>query len=339
MLHILYAAATRWRRWNPGRQHVLGRPVISIGNLAMGGRAKTPMAEIVARTLLTAGERPSVLSRGYRRARSVEQPVVVRDADAMRAGLSEAGDEPLMVAERLDGAIVVVHPDRARAGAVAEQLGATVHVLDDGYQHHRLARDIDIVMLHPDDPNGEVPPAGRLREPVDALEYADAIVFIDDSESERNIAADAFADLPARVFTAARRVSAPPADLDGQSSFLVSGIADGDQAANAIRGAGWRIAGERRFKDHHRYSAGDADAIARAAAEAGAGFVVTTAKDAVRLREVWTSPLALHIAELTLEIDGPEAFASWLVAAVKDARRARAAVERRRREDGSRRAS
>ncbi|MEX2273717.1 MAG: tetraacyldisaccharide 4'-kinase [Vicinamibacterales bacterium] len=339
MLHILYSAAARWRRRYAAGRHRLSRPVISIGNIAAGGRGKTPMAEVVARVLLDAGERPSILSRGYARERAVEYPVVVRDATAVRAGLAESGDEPLMLADRLDGTIIIVHPDRARAGAIAEQLGATVHVLDDGFQHVRLERDIDIVMLHPDDVSDQVMPAGRLREPVDALDYADAVVFIDDNESAHILAADAFTDLPARIFTAARRVSSPSGLQAVEPCFLVTGIAGADQASNAIRAAGWRVAGEQRFKDHHRYTAADADAVTNAATAAGAVFVLTTAKDAVRLREVWRSAMPLHIAELSLEIDERDAFDRWLIGRIAQARTERAESHRRAREDGARRAS
>ena len=339
MLHILYSAATRWRRRHPGRRRQLARPVISIGNIAVGGRAKTPMAELVARALFEAGERPAILSRGYGRERAVDRPVVVRDADGVRAGLAESGDEPLMLAERLDGAIVVVAADRARAGVVAESLGATVHVLDDGFQHLRVARDVDIVMLHPADLTDAVMPVGRLREPVSALDDADAIVAVDDSESERALAAQALAGRRPRVFTAARHVSPPSADLAGQTCVLVLGVAGVDHAAAAIRAAGWLVETERRFTDHHRYSVEDAEAIARDATAAGAAFVLTSAKDAVRLREVWTSPLPLHIAELRLAIDEREAFDRWLIGKFTQARAALAESRLRARQDGARRAS
>jgi len=183
-------------------------------------------------------------------------------------------------------------------------------------------------------------PSGRLREPIDALEYADAIVMMDDSPGERERAAAALEAIPGvRMFTAARRVEPPPADLAAERAFLVSGLADNAQFSWAAAEAGWRIAGQTAYRDHHAYSAPDAARIARAAAAADAGFVLTTAKDAVRLRERWTFDLPLHIAELTIEIDRRDEFDRWLVEQVALARAERAGSARRERRDGPRRAS
>lgn len=328
----------RWRRRlvEPRR---LGRPVISIGNIAAGGRAKTPMTGLVARVLLNAGERPAILSRGYARARNVDTPVIVRDAAGMRAGLDVSGDEPLMLAEHLDGAIVIAGADRARSAAAAEALGATVHVLDDGFQHLRVERDIDIVMIEPRDLEDEVFPSGRLREPIDALDRAGAIVVVDGDAGDRESVLDGLSGLPGvRVFAATRRVAAPPTELAGVAVFLVSGIAGNAQFASSAQDAGWKIAGLAGFADHHRYSADEAAAIARQAAESGAAYVVTTAKDAVRLRDVWGSDLPLHIAEMELVFDSDD-FEPWLIETLEARRRARAEDDRRRLEDGARRAS
>lgn len=317
---------------------MLARPVVSIGNIHVGGRAKTPMAALVARALLEAGERPAILSRGYARSRAIDTPVVVRDENGVKATLAESGDEPLMLAEQLDGAIVVVAADRARAGVVAESLGATVHVLDDGFQHLRLARDVGIVMVHPGDLDDRVIPAGRLREPVDALAAAHAVVVMDGSQSERMSANMRLADVTnARVFSAWRHVTPPPATLAGVPAFLVSGIAGSGQLAASVAAGGWTIAGERAFADHHLYSARDAADVAAAARAAGAAFVVTTAKDAVRLREVWTGSLPMHVAALTLAID--DVFGAWLADAVTRARQEKDAAARRRLEYGARSAS
>jgi len=225
-----------------------------------------------------------------------------------------------MLAEQLDGAIVVVGADRARAGIVAEQLGATVHILDDGFQHLRVARDIEIVMIEPRDLSDRVMPAGRLREPVAALAHADAIVTIGGAaEVDREKSTG-------KNFGVVRRVSEPPADLAAARAFLVSGIADNEQFAAAVRDAGWQVAGASGFDDHHHYTSDEIERIARQAEAAGAAFVLTTAKDAVRLRESWRVDLALHVAELELVLDQPEEFASWLVARLADVRAAHAAT-------------
>src|SRR5262249_55485413 len=165
----------------------LDRPVVSIGNLAAGGRAKTPMAAFVARALRDAGERPAILSRGYARRRAEDGVVVVRDAEGMRADLDRAGDEPLMLARQLDGVAVFVSSSRPLAGRLAEcRLGCTVHVLDDGFQHFDLRRDVDLVMVAQEDVDRPVTlPSGRLREPLDAAAAADALIALDGASLDR----------------------------------------------------------------------------------------------------------------------------------------------------------
>src|SRR5205823_5095158 len=142
----------RYYATHPERRRRLSRPVISVGNLAVGGRAKTPLAGSIAAHLAAAGERPAILSRGYARRRAQDGVVVVRDAAGIRADIDRAGDEPLMLARRLDGVAVLTCADRYLAGRVAEHhFGCTVHVLDDGFQHFALHRSIDIVVIGRED--------------------------------------------------------------------------------------------------------------------------------------------------------------------------------------------
>src|SRR6187399_1709623 len=172
MISTVYAAAARYRRRHyaihPELRRKLVRPVISIGNLAVGGRAKTPLAALVAERLLTMGECPAILSRGYGRRDRGDGVVVVRDPGGIRADLDRAGDEPLMLARRLPGVSVLVSPSRYLAGVLAERhLGATVHILDDGFQHFDLHRDADIVAVARQDVEHPATlPGGRLREPL-----------------------------------------------------------------------------------------------------------------------------------------------------------------------------
>src|SRR5688500_12551469 len=137
MISSMYAAIARRRReWyaaRPDARRRLRHPVISIGNIAAGGRGKTPFTASVARMLMELGERPAILSRGYRRTRSEDGAVIVRDAGEIRADVARAGDEPFMLARQLPGAIVISSADRYLAGRLAEHhLGATAHLLDDG---------------------------------------------------------------------------------------------------------------------------------------------------------------------------------------------------------------
>src|SRR6185436_18734170 len=139
------------------------------GNLSMGGTGKTPVVGAIVEWLLANGERPAILSRGYARTDAVDGVVVVSDGTRILASIDRAGDEPLMLARQFPPAIVCVSPDRYLSGTLAERrLGATVHVLDDGFQQVGLARDLDVLVTSIGEiPQGRVIPTGRLREPMD----------------------------------------------------------------------------------------------------------------------------------------------------------------------------
>ena len=167
-------ARRRWAERHPDRRRRLARPVISVGNLSMGGTGKTPVVAAIADWLIAQGERPAILSRGYARADAADGVVVVSDGTRVLATIDRAGDEPLMLARQVPGAAVCVSPDRYLAGTLAErQLGCTVHVLDDGFQHVELARDLDVLVTtvgeipqgacHPDGPPARADRRGRAR--------------------------------------------------------------------------------------------------------------------------------------------------------------------------------
>ena len=266
-----------------------------MGALAAGGSGKTPVVAALARMLVEMGERPAVLSRGYGRADPVEGAAVIRDFEQTVGSLAVAGDEPWMLARALDGVAVVVAYDRHLAGRLAEtRLGATVHVLDDGFQHLPLARGTDLVLLTAadlDDPR--VLPAGRLRERLETARGADALLLVDVPADRR---ARVEAELrPARSFTAHRRPG--PVRMrrpDGEGAGLapgsrvaaVAGIARPGRFFDDLRAAGFDVVHTVAFADHHRYGRRDADRIQAGARRASAQAIVTTDKDFVRL-EPW----------------------------------------------------
>jgi tetraacyldisaccharide 4'-kinase len=312
----------------PERQRRLSRPVISVGNLSVGGTGKTPVVAAIAQWLVGAGERPAILSRGYGRADAADGVVVVSDGRSIQAGVDRAGDEPLMLARQVPRAAVCVSPDRHLAGMMAErQLDCTVHVLDDGFQHLELARNLDVLVTTIGEiPNGRVLPMGRLREPMDAASRAHVLVVTDATAGAAS--AEAWTLGISQSCGAARTLGEPVPirtnDLwcppsGGFKVLAVAGIANPQRFFDALKAAGHVIAGEMTFPDHHRYTAADLTAIDAKMRAAGADAIVTTDKDAVRL-ETLALPMPAYRVPLTVTFDPPDVlFASVRAAAFAEA--------------------
>lgn len=332
MLSRIYGnIASRRRRWyaaRPAARRRLDRPVISVGALAAGGSGKTPVAARVAALLAAAGERPAVLSRGYARRRPRDGVVVVRDWQAVRAGVDEAGDEPLMLARTLPDAAVLVSPDRYLAGCFAESiLGATVHVLDDGFQHLPLQRDADLLLLTERDvEDPRTLPGGRLREPLEAARLADAaLVETPHPQTARDIADRCGIE---HAFHFSRTILPPVDAASGRQVDLsaaapivaVAGIARPQAFFDGLRRAGHALAAAAAFRDHCRYTVGDVARMGRLVAEHGAQHVVTTEKDAVRLLPHAPFEFSLLAMPLRVDIEPSEAFEGWLAERMSRAR-------------------
>jgi tetraacyldisaccharide 4'-kinase len=330
VFHQIYAAAARYRRrfyaTHPERRRRLGQPVISVGNLAVGGRAKTPLAAAVAARLRALGERPAILSRGYARRLPAEGVVVVRDPGGIRADVDRSGDEPMMLARQLDGVAVLACSNRYLAGRLAEHhFGCTVHVLDDGFQHLQLYRDVDLVVI--DGADLEDPrtlPTGRLREPLETLGIADGIITLDET-SVQALGRGRPAWRARRTLGRARLAepAGAPVEFTFGSAVAVAGIARPDRFFADVRTAGWPIAQELAFRDHHPYSRRDVDAMFRTAREQGAGLIVTTEKDLVRLLPFRPFRIPVAYLPLTIAIEPQASFEGWLVGALRDARERR----------------
>ena len=181
LLGGIYGRVTEARRaWygrRADRRRRLHHPVISVGNLASGGSGKTPVVAALARMLRERGESPAILTRGYGRRHQVDGVLVVSDGARALEPVTRSGDEPQLLARTLTGVPVLVASDRYLAGSFAERhFGTTVSLLDDGFQHVQLERDIDLLLVSPADLDDRVLPSGRLREPLDAARFADAHV-------------------------------------------------------------------------------------------------------------------------------------------------------------------
>lgn len=331
-LSVAYgSAATLRRQWyaRPGRARRLAQPVVSIGNLSVGGSGKTPATATIARVLLAAGEQPVVLSRGYGRRVNAPGVTVVSDRTSVRADLAHAGDEPLLLARLLPGVPVLVCPDRFEAGREAERThGATVHLLDDGFQHVRLARDVDVLLLSEQDLHDRVLPAGRLREPVANAGCAHAAIVPGASpEQARALAARAgltTAFGAQRVLDAPRPVGgAAGSPGAGARVLALAGIARPERFFDDLRTAGYCLLGTRVFADHHAFTAADLASVVESARAAGADVVLTTEKDAVRLEGLTPSALPFFAVPLALRVDPADAFRDWLAARLAAARQER----------------
>lgn len=295
-LSFLYGAVTRTRLslYRRGTFHStkLNRPVISVGNITTGGTGKTPLVEWVARTVAASGKKVCILTRGYGRD-NPERMVVVSDGKTVLATPNEAGDEPFLLATNLVGvAAVISSVDRVAAGNEAiRQFDTDCFVLDDGFQHLRLERDLNILTIDATNPwgGGHLLPYGRLREPLSGLSRADCIVItrtdqvndLDKLQTEIRKHAGAIPVFQSRINTS-QIVS-----LDGSSQALVAPVAAFCAVGNPrsfFKQVPHEVVLERAFADHHRYSQSEIDSLIETARRAGANSLITTAKDAVKLR-------------------------------------------------------
>ncbi|MFI5114601.1 MAG: tetraacyldisaccharide 4'-kinase [Terriglobales bacterium] len=303
----LYTAATALRNTLFDRGVLASRrleqPVVSVGNLSVGGAGKTPFVIALGELLKARGIRFDVLSRGYRRK---TRGVLIVEPDGSAA---DFGDEPLLIARRL-GVPVIVGESRYDAGRVAERkFQPQLHVLDDGFQHRSLHRDFDIVLMTERDFGDRMLPSGRLREPLSSLTRADAVV----------LPADLGVDHPAlrqkpiwrieRSLVLPRMPSAP---------VVFCGIARPEQFFAQVRAAGIAPAAEVSFRDHHAYDLDDIQALVSARIKLDAGGFLTTEKDAINLAPEQHCLEPLAVAVLNLTLDRPADVVDAILARIED---------------------
>jgi tetraacyldisaccharide 4'-kinase len=299
---LVYASLMRSRnaRFDRMAPQRLNWPVVSIGNLSLGGAGKTPLVICLARLLERRGFHPDVLSRGYGRSGQT----VARVDRAGDAG--QFGDEPLLIAQAA-GVPVYVGASRYQAGLLAEREaageGRHVHLLDDGFQHRQLARTVDIVVIHQSDLRERLLPAGRLREPLSSLERTDVIVLRqEDAELEARLRIHVKKEC---LFWRVRRTLALTGSI--KRAVVFCAIARPEEFFSAVAAVGVEILERMRFRDHHRYTEADIDRVARLGQRLGCDAFVITAKDDVKLNAAMRRRLStvapLHTAMLTAEIE------------------------------------
>jgi tetraacyldisaccharide 4'-kinase len=290
----------------------LHRPVVSIGNIAAGGAGKTPLTIALARALTARGVVVDVLSRGYGR----------RSALPLSVGLGgtaeEFGDEPLEIA-REAGVPVYVAAERYEAGVLAERSalpGFGLHLLDDGFQHRQLHREVDILLLRRGDLHDRLLPAGNLREALRAAERASVFAIPEDEPEVADWIQAQGWERP--VWRLRRRMDVPP--VEGPV-VAFCGIARPEQFFAGVEGAGLRVAARLAFADHHRYSAGDLERIGAEVRKAGAAALLTTEKDRVRLGDLAANlpaSVPLLAVPLRVEIENEAAAVEWLMDRVRE---------------------
>ncbi len=309
----LYAAGLALRElrltrgWEPIRR--LRYPVVSIGNLSTGGSGKTPLAITLARLLSRRGFHVDVLTRGYGRAS--REPARVQ----LEGTPEQYGDEPLLIA-RETGVPVYVAAKRYDAGKLAEtdsdqeERQRQVHILDDGFQHRQLFRDIDILLVNREDWNDRLLPAGNLRESLNASRRASALAIpSDDSAFEAELREWGWVG---PIWRIRRHIEIP--QVSGPV-VAFCGIARPEQFFAGLKAAGISVASEIGFADHHRYSAPDFERVTSAAQRAEAAALMTTEKDRIRLeRLISTMPssVRLETVGLTVSIENESQVCDWL---------------------------
>jgi tetraacyldisaccharide 4'-kinase len=288
--------------WGWFEQRRLPVYVLAVGNLTLGGTGKTPVVIALVEWLLAQGKRVAILSRGYRRT-SRAQYLLVSNGDRLLVGPQEAGDEPYLIAQRCPKAIVAVGADRYELGDwVLARFPVDCLVLDDGFQHRGLYRDVNLLLVDATDVEGlaALVPAGRLREPLRAAARATAIVVTR-------------ADVPAQVTAVCRKlraalgsmpdpiqavfrpegllsvttgVSQPLSWSKGKTAVLCSGVGNAGSFRSLVEQMGIKILGEVAYVDHHGYTSQDVDLLRGKAVELRAELIVTTEKDACKLAEL-----------------------------------------------------
>lgn len=288
--------------------------VISVGNLTLGGTGKTPIVIMIAKILKDNGLNPAVLSRGYG-GNSKEKVNVVCDGREILLSPDVAGDEPVMIAQRLKNIPVLTGKDRFLTGSYAMQyFGVDTLILDDGFQHLALARDLNVLLLDQQEPlgNGYLFPAGQLRESMKASQRADLICLTRCSGDENfgsQVAKPALPDGIEVIQTALRLESVVRLDTHETMDAEVlrnlpvaafCGIAKPGDFRKTLETAKARVVFFRAFNDHHRYVAGDLKAFDREARNAGAKYILVSEKDSVKIDP---SDFSLPVFKVIVEVE------------------------------------
>ncbi len=281
--------------------HKLQKPVVSVGNLSVGGSGKTPFVIALGELLKQQGISFDILSRGYGR-KSGNVSAVDPQGSA-----SDFGDEPLLMARRLQ-VPVVVGADRFHAGQLAEQtFSSQLHLLDDGFQHRRLYRDCDLVMLPQADLDGTFLPMGRLREPQSSLDRSDVLVVNPGIELPQSLAGK-------QIWRVTRTLELP--SFAGRG-LAFCGIAKPNQFFEQLKALQVDLAGTHAFPDHHHYSAADVQLLLNKKQQCKADYFITTEKDEINLQPFREALDPVQVARLKIGLEDPNTAMQWLISTLE----------------------
>jgi tetraacyldisaccharide 4'-kinase len=314
----------------------LSRPVVSIGNLTVGGTGKTPLVALVARTLLRCGWKPSILTRGYAR-RSKAGLIVLAPEPARRADAREVGDEPALLARSLPEVPLIVGADRLRGGRVAEErFQVDAHILDDGFQHLALARALDLVVLDATQALSDrfLLPACRQREPLTALQRAQVVVITRVDSGDSRPLEDTVAKIhpAAQVFRSSTKLSGmvdarsgeavPDEQIRPEKVTAFCGIGNPRAFFADVRRWGFNLVAEDAFPDHHVYTEQEIHRLVARARKSGAAFLLTTEKDAVKFPTDWRPELPILACVIEAQILAAAEFEKTLLVYLERSKKA-----------------
>ena len=327
LLSLLYGTGVEIRRllfkWGILNAKTLRSPVISVGNLTVGGTGKTPFVAYLARVLQKLGYQPIILSRGYRGSR-VRTGGIVSEGSQPLLGPEDCGDEPYMLARALPGVPVVVGKDRYRAGrSIEDRYERAIHLLDDGFQHLALKRNLNLLLIDGTDPFGgrHLLPRGRLREPLRAISRADMIIvtrshLVTDSEGIELAIRHRHPTVPIAYFyhdaVGLKDLRTGKhfllRDLMNQHVIVVAAIGNPEVFLRDLAHYQIRVADQIFFRDHHVFRQSELDGALDQAREVGARCVMTTEKDAVRLSHLQFEEGELMVFQIEARPEDPNEF-------------------------------
>jgi len=340
VLSLLYRLVVDLRNWFYDKQIIssakLACPVISVGNITVGGTGKTPCVIMLVRILQAHGFRPAVLSRGYG-GKSSQEVNIVSDGKTILLNAATAGDEPLLIAQSLPGVPVNTGARRIKTGKTAiDQFGANVLICDDAFQHRQIFRDIDVVLLDDEKPlsNGQLLPRGELRESSAGLRRAGCFIL---TRAEQAQTVDPVIGRIAQtsnipIFRAIHQLRElvrgdesfhrPPGDLHGKKVCAFCGLAKPESFRDILLKAGADILSFHPFPDHYSYGLYDLEELKSIYINLGADYLVTTQKDAMRLQRYQEFLKMLCVLRMEMEIiPSSEPFENFIVQRLKSAAR------------------